>query len=182
MSDRLREAASEYVTRCPMCNSGTECQDDLCFQFRAALRGKQDVMVLEQDARIRDWHVRLDEAKWWREQTARFATTALSLKIMNERVECYEKAARTAQPDATAPACPVCGKDSSKPSPLCSAHIARELPPAAPPAQVLTYEQVVSAAIAAGIKTRLAENWTKFTAELNALLRSPASTSGKEPL
>jgi hypothetical protein len=28
--DKLRQAAREYVNRCPMCNSGEECQDDLC--------------------------------------------------------------------------------------------------------------------------------------------------------
>lgn len=34
---RLRRAAEEYVHKCPMCNSGAECQDDLCYQFRTAL-------------------------------------------------------------------------------------------------------------------------------------------------
>ena len=36
--------------------------------------------------------IRLDEARWWREQTARLVTTALHMRIMNERVENLEAA------------------------------------------------------------------------------------------
>jgi hypothetical protein len=33
----MLRAAKQYVHQCPMCNSGQECQDDLCFEFRRAL-------------------------------------------------------------------------------------------------------------------------------------------------
>src|SRR5215472_1382243 len=33
----LFELAREYVHRCPMCNAGDECHDDLCFDFREAI-------------------------------------------------------------------------------------------------------------------------------------------------
>jgi len=35
---QLLKIAEEYVHRCPMCNAGDECQDDMCFQFRAAIK------------------------------------------------------------------------------------------------------------------------------------------------
>jgi hypothetical protein len=46
----LLEAAKDYVHRCPMCISGEECQDDLCFTFRAA------IAKAEGDAQCREAH------------------------------------------------------------------------------------------------------------------------------
>lgn len=37
----LKQAMERYVDRCPMCNSGTDCQDDLCYLFRKVLAGRR---------------------------------------------------------------------------------------------------------------------------------------------
>lgn len=62
--------------------------------------------------RQRDMQIRLDEARWWVGQTGRLVTTALQLRIMNERVEMLERNALAAQPPAPR-YCPKCGAETS---------------------------------------------------------------------
>jgi hypothetical protein len=39
-NERLRTALQQYIDRCPMCSTGVECQDDLCYGYRLLIAGE----------------------------------------------------------------------------------------------------------------------------------------------
>jgi hypothetical protein len=122
LKERLEAKVAEWRERVADQNCGcNECRAImLCAREIAALAaessreaGTPGPTVPNLSSNLRAMaHARLDEARWWREQTARLATTALHLRIMNERVENLERAAsaeplsqRVEQQVCDAPSC-----------------------------------------------------------------------------